>query len=120
MFAGRNRDAAKKPESKKPGTYSAGYSDPSAHKQAIATADEEPNTLPAFVIDTMNIVRLTWDFMMPKDFNPTPYALSLVDGGGSSGKNFKEFCNVHDSLEDSMDLIVNGIILVDVRLSSIL
>lgn len=73
--------------------------------------DEEfndPNTLPESVVETMAGLRLSWDFMMPEEFSPTPYALSLMEGS-SVGKNFKEFCNVFATLEECMDLIVNSI-----------
>jgi hypothetical protein len=55
----------------------------------------------------MNKVRIDWDFMMPADFTPTPYALTLMEGS-ATGKNFKDFCAVYSSLEESMDIIVNG------------
>ncbi|KAJ1334437.1 hypothetical protein BSLG_007592 [Batrachochytrium salamandrivorans] len=43
---------------------------------------------------------------LPPLFNPIPYALSLLDGG-SLGRDYELFCEVHDTLEKAMDLIVN-------------
>eukprot|EP00842_Homolaphlyctis_polyrhiza_P004042 jgi/Hompol1/4639/HPOL_001819-RA len=54
----------------------------------------------------MSAVRLNWDFMTASEFNPIPYALSLLDGS-SMGRDFQAFCDVHDTLEKAMDLIVN-------------
>ncbi|KAH6571183.1 hypothetical protein BASA50_005377 [Batrachochytrium salamandrivorans] len=67
---------------------------------------EETNSLPPLVTEVMSVVRLNWDFMTAAEFNPIPYALSLLDGG-SLGRDYELFCEVHDTLEKAMDLIVN-------------
>ncbi|EGF78900.1 hypothetical protein BATDEDRAFT_26302 [Batrachochytrium dendrobatidis JAM81] len=55
---------------------------------------EEANSLPPLVTEVMSV------------FNPIPYALSLLDGS-SLGRDYESFCDIHDSLEKAMDLIVN-------------
>ncbi|KAJ8325200.1 hypothetical protein BDV3_007243 [Batrachochytrium dendrobatidis] len=67
---------------------------------------EEANSLPPLVTEVMSVVRLNWDFMTANEFNPIPYALSLLDGS-SLGRDYESFCDIHDSLEKAMDLIVN-------------
>ncbi|KAJ3108835.1 hypothetical protein HDU97_010107 [Phlyctochytrium planicorne] len=67
---------------------------------------DEPNTLPREVVEVMDTIRSDWDFMTEEDFNPIPYALSLLDTS-SLGLNYTKYMKIYDKLEVAMDLIVN-------------
>ncbi|KAI8925799.1 Sec8 exocyst complex component-specific domain-containing protein [Entophlyctis helioformis] len=76
------------------------------HSFGHSQSDADDTGLPAMVMDVMSVVRLNWDFMTGSEFNPIPYALSLLDSS-SLGRDYQTFLQVHDSLETAMDLIVN-------------
>nr|KAJ3422215.1 hypothetical protein HK105_000713 [Polyrhizophydium stewartii] len=107
MFAGRQRAAGKRDTVSSRPQPAAGLPGAEGNSRHGGQAEaEDASTLPPLVSEVMSAVRLNWDFMTTSEFNPIPYALSLLDGS-SLGRDYQAFCEIHDTLERAMDLIVN-------------
>lgn len=105
MFAPKARKTINISSAKKAAGQIPDVTEQSHNKRELQAADEL-NTLDRIVIDTMEVVRINWDFMAPEDFSATPFALAFVDEG-LNGKHFREFCGVGEQLGKCMDNIVN-------------
>ncbi|KAJ2992926.1 hypothetical protein HDV02_002743 [Globomyces sp. JEL0801] len=107
MFAGRQRQNIKK-ESKSPiaAAFPQIEGNSNSNRASTIVETDDASSFPSSVTDIMSVVRLNWDFMTTTEFNPIPYALSLLDGS-SLGSDFEGFCKVYQGVEVAMDQIVN-------------